>query len=254
MAGMAGRMTGDTMERAPWVVSGSFDVKDDPTGRIGLYQLDEKTFALQSSLTYIGEETGLEDKVPPPTLVRIRSVSPETLPTTDLASVPAVLRWFAGRYGIYTPAALIHDWLIPQPSEPPLEGMTNEYADRYFRFMLGDLGVPTIRRWLMWAATAARTRSTSGWLGATLLVVWVIASIAGMTTFVVGLATGNALAVIVATFAPFLFAGLWGRQYGASIVAAYSAPWILPPTIFAWAGYLIYLAAEWFVGLFTGER
>ena len=247
-------MTGDTMQRAPWVISGSFEVEDDPTGRIGLYQLDEKTFALQSSLTYIGEETGLEDKVPPPTLVRIRSVSPETLPTTDLASVPTVLRWFAGRYGIYTPAVLIHDWLIPQPVDPPLVGMTNEYADRYFRFMLGDLGVPTIRRWLMWAATAARTRSTSGLLGATLLVLWVIASIAGMTTFVVGLATGNALAVITATFAPFLFAGLWGRQYGAGIVAAYSAPWILPPTLFAWAGYLVYVAVEWFVGLFTGER
>jgi len=254
VAGVAGGVTDIEPRRAPWVVSGSFEVEGDPSGKIGLFQVDEKTFTLQSSLTYIGEETGLEGKVPPPTLVRIRSVSPETLPTTDLASVPAVLRWFAGRYGVYTPAALIHDWLIPQPVDPPLEGMTNEYADRYFRFMLGDLGVPTIRRWLMWAATAARSRFSSGWPNATLLVLWVIASIVGMTTFVVGLATGNTLAVIAATFAPFLFAGLWGRQYGAGIVAAYSAPWILPPTIFAWLGYLVYVAAEWFVGLFTGER
>jgi hypothetical protein len=37
-------------------------------------------------------------------------------------------------------------------------------------------------------------------------------------------------------------------------VAAYSAPWILPPTIFAGLGYLVYLALEWFVGLFTRER
>jgi hypothetical protein len=243
-----------TPYRAPWLRSGSFEVEDDPTGKINLDQLDTKHFALHSTLTYTGEETGLEGKVPPATLDRIRSVSPATLPTTDLASVPVLLRWFAGRYGIHTPAALIHDWLIPQPVEPPLEAMTNEYADRYFRYMLGDLGVPTIRRWLMWAAVAARSRFTSGWLNATLLVVWVIASIVGMITFVLGVVTGNTAAVVAATFAPFLFAGLWGRQYGAGIVAAYSAPWILPPTIFAGLGYLVYLALEWFVGLFTGER
>lgn len=244
---------GETAEVAPWVRSGSFEVAGDPTGKIALEQLDTSTFALHSSLTYTGEETGLESKVPPPTLERIRSVSPERLPTTDLASVPAVLRWFAGRYGIHTPAALIHDWLIPQPTEPPLEGMTNEYADRYFRYMLGDLGVPLIRRWLMWAATAARSRFSSGPLNATLLLIWVIASIVGMTVFVTGLVVGNFPALVAAGLAPFVFAGLWGRQYGAGIVAAYSAPWILPPTIFAGVGYLIYLGAEWLVGPFTGE-
>ena len=251
MAGVAHRLTDTEPRRAPWVLTDSFEVEGDPTGKIGLYQIDEETFALQSTLTYVGEETGLEGKLSPPTLLRIRSVSPETLPTTDLASVPGVLRWFAGRYGVYTPAALVHDWLIPQPVDPPLAGMTNEYADRYFRFMLGDLGVPLIRRWLMWAATAARSRFTSGWVNAVALVVWVLASIVGMITFVVGLFMGNVTAVVAATFAPFLFAGLWGSQYGAGIVAAYSAPWILPPTLFAWAGYLIYLAFEWFVGLFT---
>ena len=253
MAGVADRLTDEGLHRAPWVVSGSFEVPGDPTGGIGLYQVDTDRFVLLSTIKYVGEETGLEGKVPIATLTRIRTVSPENLPTTDLASVPGVLRWFAGRYGIYTPAALIHDWLIPQPVEPPLEAMTDEYADRYFRFMLEDLGVPLLRRWLMWAAVAARSRFTSGWFNATLLVVWVIASIVGMITFVVGLFMGNTLAVVAATLAPFLFAGLWGKQYGAGIVAAYSAPWILPPTLFAWAGYLIYLAVEWFVGLFTRE-
>ena len=78
-----------------------------------------------------------------------------------------------------------------------------------------------------------------------------LASFTGMTIFVVGLWRGTVAAVVAATFAPFLFAGLWGRQYGAGIVAAYSAPWLLPPTFFAWAGYLIYLGAEWLVGLLT---
>jgi len=165
--------------------------------------------------------------------------------------VPGVLRWFAGRYGIHTPAALIHDRLIPQPSDPPLPGMTDEYADRYFRFMLDDLGVPVIRRWLMWAAVAARSRFTSGWINTALLVVWFIASIVGMATFIYGLATGDVVMMLASALAPLVFAALWGRQYGAGIVAAYSAPWILPPTLFAGAGFFIYLAAEWFVGLFA---
>ncbi len=250
MARLAG---GLTERRAPWVISGSFEVEDDPSGKINLDQIDARRFALHSVVTYVGAETGLEDKVPEATLDRIRRVSPDILPVTDLASVPQLLRWFAGRYGIHTPAALIHDWLIPQSVDPPLEGMTNEYADRYFRFMLGDLGVPLIRRWLMWAAVAARTRLTSGRLTATLLVAWIVASVIGMAVFIAGIVTGNAVAIAAAALAPLLFAGLWGRQYGAGIVAAYSAPWILPPTLFAGAGYLVYLALEWFVGLFTDE-
>ena len=250
MAGLAAGMTGDQQPRAPWLQTGSFEIAGDSSGKINLDQLDTEAFALRSTITYTGEETGLEGKVPDETLTRIRSVSPAILPETDLASVPGVLRWFAGRYGVHTPAALIHDWLIPQPVDPPLEGMTNEYADRYFRFMLDDLGVPTIRRWLMWAAVAFRTRMTSGWLNTILLVVWVVASVIGMIAFVYGLVGQDWVIVIAATLAPIVFALLWGRQYGAGIVAAYSAPWILPPTIFAGAGYLVYLALEWFVGLF----
>ena len=112
---------------APWVRS--FEVEGRSDGSIRLDQIDSKTFELHATVRYIGDETGLEGKLTDEALRQIRVVSPEKLPTTDLASVPLMLRWFAGRYGIYTPAALIHDWLIPQPSTPPVDGMTNQYAD-----------------------------------------------------------------------------------------------------------------------------
>jgi hypothetical protein len=240
------------MADAPWL--GSFDVDNEPSGGIDLEQVDAKHFKLHSTVRYIGKLTGLEDKLTPASLEEIRVVSPEKLPPTDLTSVPIFLRWFAGRYGTHTPAALIHDWLIPQPTDPPIPGMTDQYADRYFRFMLDDLGVPLIRRWLMWAAVAARSRWQQGVLQKVLLSTWVVASIGGMITFVYGWATGDTTIAIVAALAPFVFALAWGRQYAAGIVAAYSAPWILPPTLFALGGYAVYLALEFIVGVFTQSR
>jgi hypothetical protein len=240
------------MTPTPWL--GSFKVEGDPSGGIRLEQVDTKHFELHSTVRYIGRRTGLEDYLSEDALTEIRVVSPEKLPTTDLTSVPGVLRWFAGRYGVHTPAALIHDWLIPQPSTPVIPGMTDQYADRYFRFMLEDLGVPVIRRWLMWAAVAARSRWQQGLLQKMFLTVWFIASVAGMAAFIYGWVDGNILLVVAAALAPFIFALLWQRQYGAGIVAAYSAPWIVPPTIFALAGYGVYLMLEWIVGIFTPSR
>ena len=240
------------MTGAPWL--GSFEVKDDRDGYIQLGQVDTEHFELHSTVCYVGELTGLEGKLTPKSLDEIRFVSPERLPTTDLTSVPGVLRWFAGRYGVHTPAALIHDWLIPQPSTPAIPGMTDQYVDRYFRFMLDDLGVPVIRRWLMWSAVAARSRWQQGPLQKVLLSTWVAASLGGMILFVYGWSKGNTTIVIVASLAPLAFAMLWGRQYGAGIVAAYSAPWILPPTIFALAGYGVYLVLERIAGGIAPSR
>ncbi len=240
------------MSNAPW--SDSFEIEGSPGGHIRLEQIDAKQFELRSTVRYIGEQTGLENTLPDEALNEIRIVSPEKLPATDLTSVPAPLRWFVGRYGVHTPAALIHDWLIPQPSTPPVPDMTDEYADRYFRFMLEDLGVRLIRRWLMWAAVATRTRWARGWLQKLLLSVWVATSLGGMTVFVSSWLKGDILAVILAALAPLVFASLWQRQYGAGIVAAYSAPWILPPTILALAGYLVYLLLEFIVGLIVPSR
>lgn len=238
------------MAAAPWVEA--FEVSGEPEGHIPLKQIDIKEFVLGASVTFTGSRTGLEGKVSDEVLADIRTVTPAQLPTTDLASVPGPLRWFVNRYGPHTPAALIHDRLIGVT--PVVEGLTDQLTDRFFRFMLKAVGVRLVRRWVMWAAVALRTRWFSrGWKRIS-LAVWLLASVAGMVLTVVALVNGWWLVLAVALAAPFLFAVLWGRQYGAGIVAAYAAPWIGPPSLFAVLGYLVYLAAESVAGLLTRGR
>lgn len=68
---------------------------------------------------------------------------------TDFASVPRIFVWFLPRYGRYTKAAILHDYLwrnrVPK-------GMSRLDADGLFRQAMRELGVPFLRRWLMWAA------------------------------------------------------------------------------------------------------
>lgn len=231
---------------APW--KGSFDVDGVDGGAIDLAQVDRNTFALSSSLCYRGEKTGLEGKgLSPEVLERMRTVNPKDTPTgvicTDLASVPGPTRWFLGRYGEHTPAVIIHDELIPTPADLP--GMNDAYADRYLRFMLADLGVRLLKRWVTWAAVALRSRFAAGGWRRWLVVVWLVAAADGITTFGFAWANGDARLLWLSAAAPALFAGLWGRQYGAGLVAAIAAPWLLPPTVLALLGYLVYLALEW---------
>jgi hypothetical protein len=69
---------------------------------------------------------------------------------TDFASVPRVFVWFLPPYGRYTKAAILHDhlWRVAVPS-----GVTSRLdADGIFRQAMRELGVPFLRRWIMWAA------------------------------------------------------------------------------------------------------
>jgi hypothetical protein len=68
---------------------------------------------------------------------------------TDLASIPSFLGWFARRHGRHTPAALLHDQLIPNddphalplpvPAQlvgerlPPTRGVELPAPDRFSR-------------------------------------------------------------------------------------------------------------------------
>jgi len=69
---------------------------------------------------------------------------------TDFASVPRVFVWFIPRYGRYTKAAILHDYLcrvaIPEGRISRID------ADGVFRQAMRELGVPFLRRWIMWAA------------------------------------------------------------------------------------------------------
>src|SRR5437867_3183270 len=68
---------------------------------------------------------------------------------TDFASVPRVFVWLLPRYGRYTKAAILHDYLW---EVAVLNGMSRLDADGLFRQSMRELGVPFLRRWMMWAA------------------------------------------------------------------------------------------------------
>src|SRR4051812_21103720 len=65
---------------------------------------------------------------------------------TDFASVPKPLVGLFPRYGKYTKAAILHDFLWRTHAVEKVD------ANGIFRRAMRELGVPTIRRWMMWAA------------------------------------------------------------------------------------------------------
>jgi Protein of unknown function (DUF1353) len=85
---------------------------------------------------------------------------------TDLATVPRVLVWLVPRWGLYTQAAVLHDWLC---TEGVATGaVTARDADGLFRRVMRESGVPVVRRWLMWSGVrwSALTdpRRRRGWV------------------------------------------------------------------------------------------
>jgi hypothetical protein len=66
---------------------------------------------------------------------------------TDFASVPVLFQWLIPRSGRYTKAAVLHDHLW----RTPIDGVSRGDADGIFRRCMAELGVPFLRRWVMWA-------------------------------------------------------------------------------------------------------
>jgi hypothetical protein len=65
---------------------------------------------------------------------------------TDFASVPRALVWLVPRYGAYTRAAILHDYLRSSHVVSVAD------SDGIFRRCLHELGVSIPRRYMMWAA------------------------------------------------------------------------------------------------------
>jgi len=85
--------------------------------------------------------------------------------STDFASVPRIFVWFLPRYGRYTRAAILHDYLWREKAaNGEMEWID---ADALLRRAMREDGVPFLQRWTMWAAVrwAALTkqRGTHGW-------------------------------------------------------------------------------------------
>jgi hypothetical protein len=203
---------------------------------IQLTQLDVKLFRLETSMTYVGPTS-----VALPAGLDAWEVGPRSLPTSDLTSVPGPMRWFVSPYGLHTPAALVHDRLVGH--EAPA-GFARTDADRLFRDMLNSLGVPMLRRWLMWAAVAYGTRWSAGGHRRIGIVIWTVLALAGMAALAVGLATLSPLALGIAAGLPFPAALLWGKQFGGGLLAAASGPWLALPALVAALGYGVYWVIE----------
>lgn len=216
----------------PWP---GFRVGDPGDARptIRLEQIGRREFRLASTVRYDGP-TGL-DELDEAADRRIRTADAVTVRSTDLASIPGPLRWWICPYGIHTPAALIHDRFIgdPAPGDPGRpDGVSEQAIDRYFRFMLRELGLPFFRRWLMWAAVACRTRLHSGLARRALMIVWILTALLGIGLFVAGVANGDRGLVTIAALLPVPMSALWGRQSGAALIIAYvGVPCLLAPTI-----------------------
>ena len=75
---------------------------------------------------------------------------------TDFASVPGLFTLLVPRYGRFTKAAILHDFLCDEAKEGRF---IRSQADGIFRRVMRELGVGFIRRWVMWAAV----RLGSGW-------------------------------------------------------------------------------------------
>lgn len=110
-------------------------------GNVVVRQVDARFWELQEQLVYRG--TDQEFTVPAGFV-------------TDFASIPRLVVWLIPRYGVYTKAAILHDFVSGG------DEVNHADADGLFRRALRELGVSVPRRWMMWAAV----RVASGLRGA----------------------------------------------------------------------------------------
>jgi hypothetical protein len=125
---------------------------------------------------------------------------------TDLASVPFFLQWLVRSYGRHTMAALVHDHLWKRSRKVA----RLRSANTVFRDAMWELGVPWIRRWLMWA-TVTLGMLTRGWIGRAQLSLWII----GLTV--------SASAIAAAVYGRITWGATLWVVASAAIVAALSA-------------------------------
>lgn len=103
-------------------------------GRVVVTPLDARRWRLLEPVAYAG---GQGD----------RFLIPEGY-VTDFASVPRIAVWLIPTYGRYTAPAILHDYLITDGI--PSGRVTSVDTDGMFRRAMRELGVPGVRRWLMW--------------------------------------------------------------------------------------------------------
>lgn len=142
----------------------------DPA-RVGFEQVCDDRFRLLAGFTYVDRRGGAHH------------VFRWHLPCTDLTSIPRPFRWFEGRHGRHTLAALLHDQQVtlgPDDAADPRYWRRRTLADDRFLESLGVLGVPWVRRHLMWSAVHFITRlNHHGFAARVATLLWAVLSAAG---------------------------------------------------------------------------
>ena len=149
-------------------------------GEVALRQVSAKDWRLLEDLVYEGKQETL----------RVHGGETDGF-KTDLASVPRAFTWLIPRYGRYTRAAILHDFLCREAHA----GRFSRYdADGIFRRTMRELGVGFLRRWLMWIAV----RFGAGWRS-----FWERGVLRGLWVLVLGLVAFAFLAI------PLAVVGVW---------------------------------------------
>lgn len=206
-------------------------VDNDEPARIVLRQIDATCFELVEWFRYSGAAGAWV-------------VTRSDLSSTDLASIPPFLSWFASRYGNHTLAALLHDHLVHNGLrlDPPV---TRAKADDVFLTALTELDEPYLRSRLMWSAvtlgTLWRSSSRARWA----LRLWMLLAASGIAALVWGLVTMSLWLVAIAVLAPIPASLLWGwRQRGAALLGGYTLWLVFVPAALNIAVYQAYAVAE----------
>jgi hypothetical protein len=116
---------------------------------------------------------------------------------TDFASVPRIVTWLVPKYGIYTLAVILHDWLceLLKAGESPV---SSRDADGILRRIMREQGVLFLQRWLMWTgvrwgALVQRHRRPGVWRDMPLVLVLSVLALPIVLPAAVGIGFGLAL-------------------------------------------------------------
>jgi len=209
--------------------------------RVVIEQRSDTAFILREGFRYRDEDARLDI-----------TVLPADLPETDLATVPWFLRWFVPAYGRHSLAALLHDHLLENGHRlvPPVSRVR---ADEIFLAALGDLGVPLVRRHLMWAAVNLETRLGRGGRSRFGMQVWLLASLLGTATLLFALLAGEPWILLGVVVAPVAGALLWWPQLRIGLVAGYGAAVLGPPAVWIALAYAVYWFSETGLAALRGD-
>lgn len=189
--------------------------------------------------------------------------------TTDLASIPFFLRWFAGTYGKHTRAAIMHDHLWRRPTanverlaadgtwRPDRSGMDKIEANRLFRDAMGErhFRVWPVKRWIMWAAVTLDTlwKRWPDQMGVALFLA--LHALVLDPALFGALAGGHWLAVdghrafgipvaVAIVVLPAPLALLWPRKPLGGLIGSYALTLLILPVVVTLSALAVYLVAE----------